>query len=436
MTDLMRYANLPADTIVEAMPNYWADEMIGLFGTNFKDIARRERISVCELGGTLAGIKGIGGLSPGLTFKEIVQQVFGNGAQSALGELFIPPFGSRYWHFGLGIDSAEIGFPHIMCIVDRLFHHVAASGGVIVTCGTDRLADICKLVSTMLIFPPVPVIFTGSQLSAADADNDIRRNLEDAALCARKLPPGFYVVFGGKIINALDAYKYSTEMLDGFASSSGKYVGFVNAKEGILDLEPLSAEDVIMKEWLVAQEGKATFCSYEHSQQVMVIEPPLGCSTKLIREVLELPSLLGAVIKIPGLGGFDRTLREELIPVAQSKPIVLATSSPHGRTDLSVYATGEGVEEAGFISAKHMSACAGILLQRWLGLLSQTEYRGKIVFSDNPLLFLRENFHKTERIPGWAQLSKSPFNDNPFRDEMVKHGYAAADDWTLRSRGD
>jgi L-asparaginase/Glu-tRNA(Gln) amidotransferase subunit D len=61
----------------------------------------------------------------------------------------------------------------------------------VVTCGTDRLADVAKMASLMLLNPLRPIIFTGSQRTLDDANNDVERNLRDALFMADKLDPGF-----------------------------------------------------------------------------------------------------------------------------------------------------------------------------------------------------------------------------------------------------
>lgn len=413
-------------------------EMPGLFGGSFGATPRHQRVSILELGGTAAGQREKEGISPSLTFSQIVDRAFGAEAETALGEIFVPPFGSRRWHFGKGKESAEISFPDLMCIVDRLYHHVLATGGVVGICGTDRLADVLKTVSTMLIHPPVPVVLTGSQKTLDEEGNDVRRNIEDAVYCARKLLPGFYVVFGGKIINALDAHKYSTERIDGFQSSSGKYVGQVNARQGIFILEPLTSTDVEMKKWLIEQGGEATFCSYQHSPDVMIFEPPIGASPKLLRSLLEMDSLGGAVLKIPGLGGLDRDLGGNLKDLAKTKPIVLATSSPHGRTDLGVYSLSNGLEADGFISARHLSAsAAAIFLQRWIGLMGEERSRITLGPDQDTAHFIRSNFHDINLMSSIAAICREhPWQVNMFRQEMVKHGYADPDDALMRDPGD
>lgn len=401
------------------------------------------KVSILELGGTIASINSPDGKAPQLSMEALFKRIGG-----AWEGVSVASPGSRKYWAGPPQESSALTFPDIMRTVDRLYHHTQAAQSVVVTCGTDRLADVAKMASLMLRFPLRPIIFTGSQKTIDDPENDVERNLRDALFMADKLDPGFYVVFGGRVLNAFEAYKYSTSDLDAFRSSSSigdlGTVDSAKQKYNIHDARyQLTAE---LRSWLKnaakIDAASITFCDYDHNLNVCAIEIPMGNDTRYAELLLADESLEGLVLRIPGTGGIDKEAAKRLSEAARYKdkngnvcykPVVIVTRCPNGETDLNVYAGSSGVEEQrAIIPAGDLSAeTASLLLQWGLGGTSDIQNIRKLFEAPfNPVSFA--NVDRRTILDRRGNF-RQPWNINPFEEKMRQYEYASEDDPSFRT---
>jgi L-asparaginase len=392
--------------------------------------------SILELGGTIASVPGADGKAPALSFAQILR---GTGSKDPWPELYVAAPGSRKYYFGPPMESSALSFADIMRVVDRLYYHTRVAESVVVTCGTDRLADIAKMASLMLQDPPCPIIFTGAQLTLSDPRNDVERNLRDSLLMAKHLDPGVYIVFGGRVLNAMDAYKFSTEELDAFRSySPGGDLGSVDSFSNKFTIHEerylLPSEK---RQWLktYGRDELGTFCDYDHNPNVASMDLNMG-SEAVVTAVLQSPTTAGLVLKIPGTSGISTELAAKLSEAAKYfdsagnecwKPVVLVTKCVHGATRLGTYSIAAGVEQIpGIISANEVSAEAAVVLLQWgLGATSSSEPL-RALFRD-PSKQATHSHADRGLLFGNPGKIREPWDFNPFPSKMRSYGYAKAD---------
>ena len=87
-------------------------------------------------------------------------------------------------------------------IVDATTAVLAAGNtdAVLITHGTDTLADTAVALTTALPSPDVPVILTGAMRPYRVADSDAAQNVAQALMAARLLEPGVHAVLHGRAV--------------------------------------------------------------------------------------------------------------------------------------------------------------------------------------------------------------------------------------------
>lgn len=104
----------------------------------------------------------------------------------------------------MAIDSLEMGPDERQQLGDRLAVELEteAADAVLITHGTDTLADTARALADR--FPSIdrPVVLTGAMVPFRAADSDAFQNVAQAMVAARLLAPGIYGVFHGRVITA------------------------------------------------------------------------------------------------------------------------------------------------------------------------------------------------------------------------------------------
>jgi L-asparaginase len=113
----------------------------------------------------------------------------------------------------------------------RVVEHAArAPEGIVVMHGTDTMEETVYLIDLVLPAGSVPVVLTGAQRTAADADADGPRNLRDAirlATAPEARGLGAVVCFAGEVHAAREVAKVHTTALAPFASPGYGPLGHV-----------------------------------------------------------------------------------------------------------------------------------------------------------------------------------------------------------------
>ena len=152
-------------------------------------IPLKKRILIINTGGTLSSVNSEQGLSPGLSSREILEELH---MVSKNLELETEDFCS--------LDSANI-FPEDWAALALKIGQVYLNyDGIVIIHGTDTLAYTASMLSFMLQNVPLPVVLTGSQLSISHPVADAMENCRCAIHMAASGCAGVFAAFNRKVM--------------------------------------------------------------------------------------------------------------------------------------------------------------------------------------------------------------------------------------------
>jgi len=125
-----------------------------------------------------------------------------------------------------------------LSLARRVLDHRAP---VVVTHGTDTMEETVYLIDRLLPEDAAPVVLTGAQRGADEADTDGPRNLRDAILVAgseQARGRGALIVFGGEIHSAREVRKTHTSAVRAFSSPAYGPIGSVDAGRVVVRRQP------------------------------------------------------------------------------------------------------------------------------------------------------------------------------------------------------
>jgi L-asparaginase len=122
-----------------------------------------------------------------------------------------------------------------LSLARRLLGHAGRAdiAGIVVTHGTDTMEESVYLVD-LLLDSDLPVVFTGAQRGADEADSDGPRNFRDAirvAAAPEARGRGALVAFAGEVHGAREVRKVHTSALRAFASPGYGPLGHVEGED-------------------------------------------------------------------------------------------------------------------------------------------------------------------------------------------------------------
>ena len=125
-----------------------------------------------------------------------------------------------------------------LSLARRVLDHRAP---VVVTHGTDTMEETVYLIDRLLPEDAAPVVLTGAQRGADEADTDGPRNLRDAILVAgseQARGRGALIVFGGEIHSAREVRKTHTSAVRAFSSPGYGPIGSLDAGRVVVRRQP------------------------------------------------------------------------------------------------------------------------------------------------------------------------------------------------------
>lgn len=219
-----------------------------------------------------------------------------------------------------------------------------AVDGVVVTHGTDTMEESAFL-AWLLVTSDKPVVFTGAQRHAGQADTDGPRNIYDslcAAACGALIGLGAVIVFEGDIHGARYVTKAHTSRVDTFRSIGHGKFGEIDMGQVYLYSRPARDRQVVQTPQL--------------DPNVELIALGLGTSPRLMQLATEAGAS-GFVLSAFGRGnapkGFAKATAEA---VERGLPVVVASRCHEGRTE-AIYCNDSG----GVTLAENKAVFAGDL---------------------------------------------------------------------------
>jgi L-asparaginase len=183
---------------------------------------------VVSTGGTIAmrPEPGTGKLVPATTLDELLETLDWPDA---------PPFELDDF---VRVPSFDMHGPLALSLARRVLGHQAP---VVVTHGTDTMEETVYLIDRVLGDDAPPVVLTGAQRAADDADRDGPRNLRDAirvADAAAARGRGAMIVFAGEIHAAREVRKVHTSAVRAFGSPGYGPIGHVDGEHVLFSRRP------------------------------------------------------------------------------------------------------------------------------------------------------------------------------------------------------
>lgn len=179
-----------------------------------------KKLLLISTGGTISCSDTEHGLSPMLTFDELLEKVPNDDMDVLIDGIQL-----------MSIDSGNIIPEHWLDITKQIKEKYDEYDGFLVTHGTDTLAYTSAALSYLIQHSKKPIIVTGSQRPIKAKGNDAIANLTQSITFACEGIGGVFVVFNGKVIHGTQARKTRTKSDDAFVSLNRLYVArFIDNK--------------------------------------------------------------------------------------------------------------------------------------------------------------------------------------------------------------
>lgn len=300
----------------------------------------KKNILILNTGGTISGVKTAHGYEPKPGY---VQQALAK--ISTLSHPDMPNYVIREYQPLL--DSSNMTVNEWNRIAADISDEYDSFDGFVIFHGTDTMAYTASALSFMLENLAKPVILTGSQIPLSEVRNDAIDNVITSLwLCAHQSINEVCVYFNQQLLRGNRAQKISTEQFNAFDSPSFPHLADI----GI---------DIKIHEDLLLKPSKKPFRLQTMSPHFIAnfrLFP--GFVVDVLDYVLRKP-LRGLVLETYGSGNApnnDPRFLEILTDACQRGVVIVnCTQCQHGRVEMSQYATGYSLNEAGIISGHDMT---------------------------------------------------------------------------------
>ena len=249
------------------------------------------------------------------------------------------------------LDSANMRPANWQLIAEDIAEHYDAYDGFVVLHGTDTMAYTAAALSFMLEGLGKPVILTGSQIPLAEARSDARENLiTSLLLAANSKVPEVCLYLNGSLLRGNRATKVSSSGFEAFTSPNFPPLGSVGV-------------EIEVNRRLLRSPGDALSVQPLGNAQVAALRLFPGVTAEILQNVL-LEPVQGLVLETYGAGNApsnDAALLEVLhAATLRGVVVVNCTQCLHGSVNMSGYATGSALRDAGVVGGFDMTPEAAL----------------------------------------------------------------------------
>lgn len=303
------------------------------------------KISLLTTGGTIASVESDRGLQPGLAGEQLLRVC--PGLMGFEHDVAVVDLMSK--------DSSNMHPSDWLVMADCVRDSAARSDAIVMLHGTDTMAWTASALSYLLNDVPVPVVLTGSMLSADAPDSDVSENIYAAFHFALQLAMykrrGVSVAFAGLLLHGPRITKIDSRRKNAFVGVDYPFLGEMRDR-GTHKIAWLTAQVPALS----AERPWGPSPAVETNVALVPIFP--GLSARFLDAVADTGPK-AVVLEGYGLGGVP-FMGENLLPaiergIARGIPFVLRGQAPFGGTDPAVYEVGRRALDMGVLSAHNMT---------------------------------------------------------------------------------
>lgn len=249
------------------------------------------------------------------------------------------------------IDSCEMQPELWVRLAQRVAQRQADFDGVVITHGTDTLAETACALSFMLPGIRKPVVLTGAQRPLKEIRTDARLNLIDAVTSALNGPREVTVCFDSHLLRGNRVRKVSIAEYDAFQSPN-------HAGLGVLGVDARFEKGLTPK-------GRFRLLD-KMDPRVFLLRVFPGLDPQIVLALL--PRVHGLVLEAYGAGNFPsrEDLGRSLSPVFKEAkrlgvPILVVSQAERNGVDLSLYESGNAARLTGAVGGGDMTVSAAVV---------------------------------------------------------------------------
>lgn len=257
------------------------------------------------------------------------------------------------------IDSSDIQPENWSMLAKLIKDNYSLYDGFVVLHGTDTMAYSASALSFMLKNLNKPVIFTGSQIPIGEIRTDGKENLITAVeiagskLNGKAIVPEVAVYFHNNLLRGNRTTKFSSEHLDAFKS-----INYPTLAQVGIDINYNLPYIKKTEDYSSPLRIATDVCS-----EIVVIELYPGMSIEVLRSILSIEGIKGAIIKSYGSGNApsnEAFLSELKAAIDRGIVILNVTQCKAGGVNMTLYATGQKLGEVGIIPGYDMTTEAAV----------------------------------------------------------------------------
>ena len=303
------------------------------------------KISLLTTGGTIASVDSDRGLHPGLMGERLLRacpDLMGFEHDVAVVDL-------------MSKDSSNMHPSDWLVMAECIRDNAARSDAIVMLHGTDTMAWTASALSYLLNDVPVPVVLTGSMLSAEAPGSDASGNVYSAFHFALQLAMykrrGVSVAFAGLLLHGPRITKIDSRRKNAFVGVDYPLLGEMRDR-GTHKVAWLTAQVPALS----AERPWGPSPAVETNVALVPIFP--GLPARFLDAVADTGPR-AVVLEGYGPGGVP-FMGESLLPaiergLARGIPFVLRGQAPFGGTDPAVYEVGRRALDLGVLSARNMT---------------------------------------------------------------------------------
>jgi aspartyl-tRNA(Asn)/glutamyl-tRNA(Gln) amidotransferase subunit B len=212
------------------------------------------------------------------------------------------------------------------------------SSGIVITHGTDTLAYTASLVFWLFPRPPVPIVLAASLQPAGKPGSDAIPTLRKAIQTAAEMPPGVFVVFGGRVLSPVNL-KFERMAPDGFRNWN--MVRPCHSAEPLFDDMPRGGREALRTRFEAAINASLVVRVYPGMRGDHLVELMDRGVKNVILELYDTGTA--------NLRDSPYSLRRALLAAREKGVHVFCTSQQEGIVDFSRYVTSHELWREGAI---------------------------------------------------------------------------------------